>query len=656
MNKFLHTTFALAFAGIAAMPSSALAQTTPIPYVADLSKTDDGWTNCNYNNDSETWMFFDGIGAGMSSNISDADDAYFSPAFSLEKGKNYKISVRVQLFNDPSESYHLAIAVGKSEDKSGLSQLKQISLSQQGYNVDFVEFSPTESGDYRFAFYNTTEANITNGAIIISGFGIEQADKTPGDDNNVFSDDFTADDRMGKWTTADSNADGVTWGVADGIDGITYNSDKAGAKSPADDWLFSPGISIEEGQDYLLSFSMKRQGAFDPDAVEVSLGGDASVGAMTKLLSKATIDGNAELVTNTVRFTGKQNGTAYLGFHVVTPSAENGQLSLTGVNVVKTGKTVPASVDNFNAVSSHKDRTVTLSWTNPSFDSKGVALTEPLQVKLLADDATITTVDGQKAGTRGSYTFSPSVFKGYATYKAVAMVGGNESEAVSMRINLDDVQGDTIVVKSFAVDSESSSEWAIQGDRSAWKYDYRNVFTFDYRKGGGECSEWLMSPLVKMYADRRYVLSYELKTSQDYGNNLEVTIGGSQDADSQTQVVAGYYNLKQNGFATYTTDQFTVPEDGTYSVGFHVNNSNYYVNMCNLSVSYIDDGTIVNSISSLPATSLHGNVTIYDSTGRMLGSASATTAGKALSQYGSGLYIVRTTDAAGNSSTVKIVK
>lgn len=632
-------------------------ETTPLPYITDMTQNCDGWTNKNYNNDSETWQFFSGMGAGMASQMSDADDAFVSPAFYLQKGRQYKMAVNVQLFNTPNENYHIAMALGKSMDKADLTALKQIELKQQGYNVDSLVYSPAESGVYYFAFYNTTEASIDNGAVILSAFGIRDCTDEGGKEGDVvFSDDFSADDRMGLWTTSDANADGTTWAVISGVDGLTYNSDAAGTKSPADDWLFSPAFKTAANQDYLVTYTVKRQGAFDPDVLEVYFGNTATAEGMTKKLATENIDANAENITSTVRLTSTAAADAHLGFHIASPYSDNGQLSLTSVSVTAVEKTTPAPVEDFNAVSSHQDKTVTLRWKNPTYDTKGVALNEPVTVKLYEADNEIAAVDNQEAGKTGSYTFAPATFGGYATYRAVAVTGSNESKPVSVTINLDDVQGDSVLVKAFEVDSEKAAEWKTEGSCQAWGYDYRDVFTYNYRKGTKIADEWLFSPFINMKNDRRYVVTCELKTSQDYGNNIAITIGNAQSSDAHQQVLASYAGLQQNGFAVYKTPQFTVDTDEPYCIGFHVTNSNYFVNMRDLRVYYINDGSIPNAINGVNAADNAGTVSVYDTAGRLVGKRDNATVQSALQQLPEGMYIVRTTDADGNVVTRKVMK
>lgn len=653
MKKTLLPT--LAFMGFGLMqPSASTFAETLFPYIFDLSESNEGWMSFNYNNDGESWLFFEGMGTGMASQMYDADDAFISPAITLEKGKQYKIAARVQLFNDVADTYHLAFTVGRNLDKDGQKVLKQFNFKQQGVNTDSIVYTAEESGDYYFGFLNTTDADISNGAVILNAFGIDEYTEQPTDKDVVFSDDLSTASSMGEWSVADANSDNTTWALVDGIDGITYDSDRSGAKSPADDWLFSPAFDVEGGNDYLVTFTVKRQGAFDPDVLEVRSGSDATPDAMTTVLGTETIDANAETVMRTLRMSCDQTGSTRLALHLTTPSTENGQLSLLSVNVKKTEKTTPEKVANFKAVSSAKDKTVTLTWTNPVLDTKGIGINDPVSVRLLENDEPITTLDNLKAGASQTYTYSPTTFAGYATYKAVAIIGQNESEAVSVTINLDDVQGDTLTARTFNV--ESADGWEITGDNNAWKYDYRDVFTYDYRKGSKENSEWLLSPTAQLVADRRYVVMYELKTSQDYGNSLQVTIGKEQNPSAQTRVIAAYYNLKQNGFDTYASEQFTIDEDAEYSIGFHVTDNNYYVNMRNLRICYINDGSFVDAITGMPVGTETAKVEVFDTMGRKLAQTSGCSSEATLSAVNHGVYIVRTTDTDGNTRTFKVTK
>lgn len=325
------------------------------------------------------------------------------------------------------------------------------------------------------------------------------------------------------------------------------------------------------------------------------------------------------------------------------------------IEVKAADKAKPCAVENFEAKPSFQNKNVTFSWTNPVLDTEGVALNKPFSVRLYDGDNLVATVDNQKAGEKGSYVYTPSFFGGHVTYKAEAYMDGNASEAVSTTVNLDDLQGDVTLVKKFDVDRQKAADWVIEGDCQAWKYDYSDIFIYDYRKGTKVADEWLISPAVELKANERYVLKYELKTSMTYGNNLFVTIGNGQTKTAQTKTVAEYYGLEQNGFAEYQTDQFTLSEDGNYNIGFHVTNSNYYVSMHNLRIYHVSATTGLEQVENGAAAGF-SRVSVYDASGRLVCNKAAASVAEAVEGLAGGMYVVKTVGADGKTSTLKVLK
>lgn len=462
----------------------------------------------------------------------------------------------------------------------------------------------------------------------------------------VFSADLTSATSLGDWTTADANADGNTWAVVDGIAGITYDSDNAAAG--ADEWLFSPSFAVAPGTDYLLSFTVRRQGAFDPDQLEVCVGSGATAADMATHLAEVSVEENITDLTYTFRFTAAAGQTAmHLGFHLTSQNASNGQLSLKSASVAATEKCVPAAVAELEAAMSHAQKKVTLTWTNPTADVNGVPLSEPLSVEITRDGELCATQEAQQPGSKGSCTIDIADFAGTTTFGVTALVGENRSELAELTVNLDDVQGDPVLVHAFSVDRSSASQWTIEGAKQAWHYDYADVFDYDYRKGGKQADEWLISPSVTLEAGKRYVLAYEVKTTRDFGCTFEVTVGEGAAAASQTKTVARYDELKQNGFEEYRSAQFAVETDGSYNVGFHAFASDYYIDLRNVRVYYIKekDGTAVEGVSIAPQAAA---TSVYDITGRFVGNS--------LHGESHGIYVVKTTTADGKTTARKVMK
>ncbi len=468
----------------------------------------------------------------------------------------------------------------------------------------------------------------------------------------IFSADLSEATAMGEWTALDANADASTFGIVEGVAGITYDSDKATANT--DDWLFSPAITLTAGQDYIVSYTVRRQGAFDPDDLELWAGTAATAEGMTLKLGALQVSVNAESVEGTIRLHCTESGTWHVGFHLNTPGTENGQFSILSMKLDATEACVPSAPTNFKAQSSFADKTLTLTWLNPTTDADGVALNTSLSIKLYEGGTLLTTLNDQQPGEAGSYTYSPAEFYGKRTYSAVAEIGGMASPTVVCTADLGDVQGKQTLVKAFEVNSKTKADWVIEGSGKAWAHDYANVFIYKFRQGNGDNSnEWLISPAVSLDAGKRYVMTYDLKTSRDYGNNLNVCIGEQQTADGM-KVVQAYYGLCQNGFETYTTPQFFVENSGNHYVGFQCTNANYFVSMRNLCVYYVEGSE--NAITMQMVASEVAQVAIYSTDGKLLSTTATSTVAGAMRAMPKGTYVVRTTTASGATHTIKVMK
>lgn len=637
-----------------------------LPYAIDFTKSATGWEAVDHNNDGTTWDFYDNTGVGISTYSGSADDYLFSPGVDLTAGTTYSLHTSyAYLFG--GDECALSLMVGRGKQVENLTQLADLSVSTGGLSSKDVTFVPDTSGRYYFAYHNTSVQSI-GGMVYLQDFSIAEKSQ----EVEVFASDFSGEEPLSGWTIVDSNSDGVTWGITTGVEGITYNSDDTQAASPANDWLISPVVSLQEGKDYLLTYEFAQQGAFDPDSVEVALGDAPEAAKMTTLLGTELIDQSINKLSGTLRYSCPANQNAYFGFHVITANAENGQLSLKSVKVVAAEKATPKAIDSLEATSSSVDKTVSLSWKNPSKDTQDIDIAASLTLSVYADDVLIATLDNQKAGSAANYVYAPDNFSGKVTYKVIAAIGANKSEAKTVTINLDDVTGALELLKAFDVNYNNSSSWVIEDNdgNGAWMFDYGSVFRFNRKPDTKSQDDWLISPAVDLESSKHYVLKYQLKTARDYGTTLDVTIGQGQNSAAQTQVVASYNNLQQNGFGDFETSQFTVPTDGSYNIAFHVTSADYSVSFQNLRVYYVQEVTdglqpvVANGVCAYNRASATlvlpenaASVVVYDLGGGLVLNQKADAATTvSLSSLASGVYVVTVKDAQGRNYRMKIVK
>ena len=477
--------------------------------------------------------------------------------------------------------------------------------------------------------------------------------------------DLTSAETAAEFTTIDANSDAITWGTAEGIEGITYNSDEATVA--ANDWIVTPLLKFEAAQNYAIRANFARRGAFDADVVEVCVGDEASADHLTQVVTTLNLSEENGL-EQAVRYICSSDTTLYVGFHLVTPNAENGQLSLLSVAVSAIDEATPQAVANLEAKANSDEKNVTLTWTNPTKDTEGYPLVETVGAKVYANEQLVATLD-ELEGETTTFVDAPETFAGKVTYTVVAFIGDREAALASTEVNLDDKEGELVLVKDFSQPFDKE-EWTIinGGGNGVWQHDYSDDFYFNYQRGGATEDDWLITPTVLLGAQDRYVVKYQLKTSRDYDASLEVTVGEGATAYAQDQVIASYPNLKQNGFANFETAQFSVPEDGWYNIGFHVLEAYYSVDVCKVAVYCLGDPTVDgvrgaqigvvaynrgNGQLLVPAGS---RVEVFAVNGAQVLNTVATGEAFNLNQLSKGIYVLQVTDAQGHKTSQKIVK
>lgn len=580
--------------------------TVNAPYSIDFLTNDEGWTPADNNKDSNTWTYTVGFGVTMNTAISSShNDDYVSPGINLTGGKTYKVTTNVAVMAQPNENNNVQLLQGREGET--LTHLASLELANLGDNTGTAFFVPAESGVYHFAFRNLSAVGGTN--LGLYAFAIEETTSQPVVGEVVLEEDFSGNEPLQGWLTDDTNYDDNCWDVIDGLPGVTYNGNTA--IGVADDWLISPSFNVSEGTDYIVEYTFTQAGAFDADVVSVACGGEQNVAAMTDVLKTETYNLGSGTETRSLRMTADRTGTMHIGFHITT-SDMNGTMSLVEVRVTTAAKATPMPVTGLEVTSDYVNKTVTLKWTNPSLDTNQTPINETVNIDILENGSLIHTVSGAEPGEEGSYLHTPSIpFTGDVTYGVRAVIGSNASQTVEQTINLDDMQGDTLLVRQFALATQSDFDgWVIEDKNggSTWTYESWNqgiAIPMSSRTN----NDWAITPGVEMETGVRYVLEYDIKTTQNYGADLDVTMGDAQTAAAQSTVITEYADLRQNGFGSYATQQFSVEESGTYYFGFHAGDVQNGMSIKNVRLMYIGESEELVVIAEFPYSEGFDNTT-----------------------------------------------
>lgn len=558
-----------------------------LPYSIIFSDGLEGWSVVDKNNDGLTWSFgSDSQGnTGMYYTVGEvlADDWLISPRFKLEKGKRYAVCY-VAKDEFPVQGDKLKLWLGNGSSVESFSTLLS-ERTPRGTLKDSVAFTADITGTYSFAIQNNSSRY--NGQIVITQFMLKEIAETT-EEQHLLTFDV---DKLGEWTILDVNSDGSTWGNIDGIKGITCPM----SFQLSDDWLITKGFSVKGGKAYNLTYDMKvTAGGFDPEKVDVFSGTVATVAGMTTVIQKEEFrDGTRKVI----KFVPETSGTYYIGFHRISPPFL-GNLSLTEAYLDEFQVAPPLAVTNLTGTSKKAESKVTLTWINPMNDANNMPIADELDLKIYRNDVLIKALKGA-SGVSMTCEDSPFPYSGISTYEIVPCISSTNGPTTKVSVDLDDVQGTLMkVYYSDFTNQVDLGAWTVvdaNNDGVKWVPDYYNAKN-DVMKlswvSPSACNDWLISPKVRLEAGKRYVMSYDLKTSRDFPSDMEITLGTDQTPEGHTRVLKSYPDLKINGFQTLELEQFEVKKTGDYYIGFRCTNIRNNTYMRNLKISYVKSDPI----------------------------------------------------------------
>ncbi len=215
-----------------------------------------------------------------------------------------------------------------------------------------------------------------------------------------YTNDFNSADRLDEMTIIDANGDGKKWMYNDGAARVAYNSSLA-----MDDWMMTPPLKLVAGKAYIFSFKAKNHSASYTERIEVKMGNEATVEAMTKTLLEPTeLTGTAYHEFEKV-IVPETTGNYVIGFHGISDKDKfylyvddievSAGISAAAPNVPTDLVVTPAAGGALNA---------TVSFKAPAVDFAGNALTSNLtEIIVKRGDLIVKTFNNVAPGAECSF-------------------------------------------------------------------------------------------------------------------------------------------------------------------------------------------------------------------------------------------------------------
>ena len=369
-----------------------------------------------------------------------------------------------------------------------------------------------------------------------------------------FSDPTTRD----LWTIVNANNDASQWGSVytwtfndyNGCWGIYTGPYNMGEdQDAADDYLISPGISIEQGISYALIVNMRNTFANYQERVSLMIGTDPTDVSTFKVLdADEAYDVDGTLADWEVDFQVEETGTYYFAVHAYTHREDNASgLFVYSMAVNRLGmNTAPAEVTNLTVTPDEDGEMLAgISFTAPTTTLEGNELTGDLIANIYRDGvepavAQIPVV----AGTNASWTDNTVEGVGVHTYTVGVSNEAGEGKRVSAEAfigvytapytNTFDTEEDA----RFFVTVNDSSIYSSNEYRWIWYSYNQNLALGGYGYFVQHPVEkiWLYMPAIKLEKDMVYTYAFNWTYSM-YNQTCPGYAGIGMAPDSTAQTI-----------------------------------------------------------------------------------------------------------------------
>ena len=248
-----------------------------------------------------------------------------------------------------------------------------------------------------------------------------------------YTQNFDAANALDGWVITDNNSDGSTWELNGGRISYKYNT-----KNAADDWAFTPGIKLEAGNLYHLSFTAYNTSL--DEAVAGYVGREATPAAMTtELIAPTVITYEPRMHYLRGSFKPTETGVYYFAVKACSP-ADMSTVYVDDVAVTVTPATAPGKPENLLVTPGERGAlSATIAFNAPSKAINGSTLASLDCCVVERDGTEIARITDVTPGQAISVNDTEGVSQDTHTYKIYSIAGGvtGDFDTQSKYIGLD---------------------------------------------------------------------------------------------------------------------------------------------------------------------------------------------------------------------------
>lgn len=225
------------------------------------------------------------------------------------------------------------------------------------------------------------------------------------------------------YTVLDANGDKETWKLLDDHLFLMIPRD-----APADDWVVTPPLYLEEGKVYTFSFDTKAMSKASPSRYEVKWGKTATVEGLTETAMRAKTVEDNDYTTYNGRVIPTESGYYYIGVHNI--SEKFNFYSYLDNFAVTEAEDVPAAPSDLVVEPGEQAALIAnISFVTPTTTIRGVPIDGTERIVVQMDGKTVYEVSALKPGVKMSCFAQPEDDGEYTiSVRAYVTVDGRELE------------------------------------------------------------------------------------------------------------------------------------------------------------------------------------------------------------------------------------
>ena len=402
---------------------------------------------------------------------------FYSPAMRLEEGKSYKVSFKVRApktnqmavqyvyTTDRTETYPTTIHYNYEIPTAfeAKDSVYTVEINKGGiyyFGVKAQTWSEGNDLDLNFFSFSIEEAAEEEDVAVELPYSIDftQYEKKPNEWGYE-----EAVDPSAAWTMLDrSDNVGTTWNwrsygyteydegwnpIGDPHPAVCFQADWG---TDADDYAVSPAFELKAGRIYAVKANVTVNRTCleaGTTSLALELGTKKKVASSYDEFAKIPLhtEYDSAIKDSVYTFSVRKDGKYYVALHIEDNTGENAYGYLMQFSISDVTPAAPAAPTNVVATESASDKTIHVTWNNPTTDVDGntleLSLEKPLAVYVYLDGNDDFVAVYDKLTDTGSCVLTPDFYEGTHTIKVVALYNGQKSEPVETTLTIESATG-----------------------------------------------------------------------------------------------------------------------------------------------------------------------------------------------------------------------